>query len=177
MTIRKESPNPRLPLRGGLHLSKTSPGRIAVFETPMPVAALRSIPHSGESNPWSTAQFVKALIPRHISLAWLPYGLKKQTIPQPSYSIVTDWQPVMIDIGALWVRLSAAGCLRSMIRAQSRRRNIRLPVSSSQERPPGPSLSPVFLLQSFRSNPSSSRCFLVVLQPPDWPGIVFFVKS
>ena len=31
MTIRKESPNPRLPLRGGLHLSKTSPGRIAVL--------------------------------------------------------------------------------------------------------------------------------------------------
>lgn len=43
MTIRKESPNPRLPLRGGLHLSKTSPGRIAVFETPMPVAVIHCI--------------------------------------------------------------------------------------------------------------------------------------
>ena len=29
--IRKDSPNPRLPLRGGLHLSKTNPGRIAVL--------------------------------------------------------------------------------------------------------------------------------------------------
>ena len=33
----------------------------------------------------------------------LPYGLKKHTIGQPSYSIVTDWQSVMIDAGALWV--------------------------------------------------------------------------
>ena len=41
--IRKDSPNPRLPLRGGLHLSKTSPGRIAVFETPMPVAVIHCI--------------------------------------------------------------------------------------------------------------------------------------
>ena len=99
MTIRKDTPW----LAWVLSPPKASTGQIAVFEAPMPVAALRSIPHSGDSNPWSTAQFVKTLIPRHISLAWLPYGLKKHTIGQPSYSIVTDWQSVMIDAGALWV--------------------------------------------------------------------------
>ena len=105
--------------------------------------------HSGESAPWSTTRFVKTLNTRHISLAQVSYGLKKQTIPQPPHSIIVDWQPVMIDTGALWVRLRAAGCLRSMVRAQSSRRNILLPVSSSQERPPGPSLNPALQVQSF----------------------------
>lgn len=134
----------RYPLSGiALSPLKASPGRIAVFEAPMPVAALRSIPHSGESHPWSTVWFVKDLIFKHILLIQMPYGLKKQTIPQQPYSIIIDWQPVIIDAGALWVRMRTVGCLRSMIRAQSGRRNIRFPVSRSQERQPDPSLNPI----------------------------------
>ena len=95
----------------------------------MPVASLSSIPHSGESHPWSTLRFVKVLILRHISPGLMSYGLKKQTITQLLYSIVADWQLVMIGAGALWGRLMG----------QIRRRTAHLSATylSSIPNPPG----------------------------------------
>ena len=81
---------------------KASPGRIAVFEAPS-----LSLPSTAfaqrEDHPWSTVRFIKTLNTRHISLGRMPHGLFFQGIPQPPYSIITDWQPVTTGTGALWI--------------------------------------------------------------------------